>query len=147
MAGIAISVYIILSWMKVAAKQIDKIVGVSAPEDFIQCIKEMSASHDESMEVDVVRAYHFGHRYCVEIEVVFPANRTVEVSHDVAMDLQQKVEALKRAERAFVHMDYQKRDVAKHKIDWIRESCSMPRRRSLNQLVFWRQQRQGRVRD
>ena len=40
---------------------------------------------------------------------------TLEVSHDVAMELQHKVEALENVERAYVHVDYEMRDYLEHK--------------------------------
>lgn len=89
--GISISLYIIFSWVKVAMKQIDQIVGRSAPNTFIQTIKELSNSHDDDMEADAIRAYHFGNRYIVEIEVVFPPHKTVQESHDIAVVLQKMV--------------------------------------------------------
>ncbi|CAD7695510.1 unnamed protein product [Ostreobium quekettii] len=120
--GIMISLYIIYSWVKLAMKQIDQIVGRSAPDSFIEGVKALANAHDGDMEVDVIRAYHFGHQYFVELEVVFPPHKTVAESHDVAVHLQQKVEALQRVERAFVHVDYQKRDAPEHNIDWSRTS-------------------------
>lgn len=38
-----------------------------------------------------VRAYHFGARFIVEMEVVMPADMTVRESHDIALQLQHKV--------------------------------------------------------
>jgi hypothetical protein len=62
----------------------------------------------------VVRAYHFGPKYLVELEIVMPANMTLAESHDVGIRLQHKIEALEQVERCFVHTDYQKRDVDDH---------------------------------
>eukprot|EP00775_Hariotina_reticulata_P002281 gene2281-2592_t len=44
------------------------------------------------MGLDVIRAYHFGSRYIVEMEVVLPADMSVQDSHDISLDLQHKVE-------------------------------------------------------
>ena len=38
-----------------------------------------------------VRAYHFGARYIVEMEVILPSAMTVRESHDIALRLQHKV--------------------------------------------------------
>lgn len=43
--------------------------------------------------------YHFGARYIVEMEVVMPGGMTVAESHDIALALQHKVEALDDVER------------------------------------------------
>jgi hypothetical protein len=51
------------------------------------------------------------------MEVVLPATWTLRQSHDVAMVLQHKVEALEDVERAFVHVDYTTRDYPEHKVE------------------------------
>lgn len=89
--GISISAFIVVCWMMVADKQIKKIVGLSAPQQFRDKIHEMANEHDGRMEVDAVRAYHLGLRFCVEIDVVMPGTVSLFDSHDSAVDLQRKV--------------------------------------------------------
>ena len=48
-------------------------------------------SHHEHLSVDCIRAYHFGSRFIVELEVLLPPQMTVEESHDIALFLQHKV--------------------------------------------------------
>lgn len=48
-------------------------------------------SHHEHLSLDCIRAYHFGARFIVELEVLLPAQMTVEESHDIALFLQHKV--------------------------------------------------------
>lgn len=120
--GVLISIYIIWSWLQLAKVQIDKIIGLGAPPEFVEKLEEIANSHDEELELDVVRAYHFGMKYFVELDVVVPGDMTVTDSHDVAIDLQKKIELLSDVERAFVHVDYQKRDGPEHKVDWSRGS-------------------------
>ena len=38
----------------------------------------------------------------------------LQVSHDICMDLQWKIEALEDVERAFVHVDYEERNYGTH---------------------------------
>ncbi|KAE9358753.1 hypothetical protein PF008_g2571 [Phytophthora fragariae] len=66
------------------------------------------------MALDIVRAYHFGSKYLVELEVVVPAEMSVKAAHDIALQMQFKVENLDEVERAFVHVDYQARDYDEH---------------------------------
>jgi len=42
-------------------------------------------------QVDITRAYHFGARYNVEIEIILPGDMSVRESHDIALELQHKV--------------------------------------------------------
>jgi hypothetical protein len=53
----------------------------------------------------------------VELEIVLPGQLTVIESHDVALALQHKIESLPDVERAFVHVDHQRRDGLEHKIE------------------------------
>jgi divalent metal cation (Fe/Co/Zn/Cd) transporter len=66
-------------------------VGRAAPQEFVQKLEQLADSHHHSMQLDVIRAYHFGARYIVEMEVVMPAAMTVVQSHDIALVLQHKV--------------------------------------------------------
>jgi divalent metal cation (Fe/Co/Zn/Cd) transporter len=64
----------------------------------------------------LIRAYHFGSKFLVEIEVILPAAMTVREAHDISLELQQAVERMDDVERAFVHVDYAKRDVDEHDV-------------------------------
>ena len=58
-------------------------------------------------KVDTVRAYYSGPRNVVEVDIVIDLNERLQVAHDVAEDLQMKLEKLPSIERAFVHIDYE----------------------------------------
>lgn len=115
-SAIAISIIIMYRWGSLIAEQMKKIIGHTAPQEFITGLAEISNQHDSRIVTDNIRAYHFGSRYYVEIEAVFPQEMTVRESHDIALALQMKIEELQDVERAFVHVDYQKRDNLEHKI-------------------------------
>lgn len=53
----------------------------------------------------------------VEMEIVLPGSMTVIDSHDIALALQHKIEAMVDVERAFVHVDHQERDGLEHKVN------------------------------
>eukprot|EP00891_Asterochloris_glomerata_P000292 jgi/Astpho2/292/fgenesh1_pg.00010_%23_53_t len=115
--AITISIYIIYSWAKISKGQVDKILGKGAPPEFIEEVRELSLRHHCDLEVDVIRGFHFGSRFLVEIEIILPAQMTVQESHDIALLLQHKVEALPDVERAHVHVDYLKRGEPEHKVE------------------------------
>lgn len=72
LGAILISIYIIYSWYATGREQIEQLTGKVAPDEFIEELKEVAANFDERMDVDVVRAYHFGPKFLVELEVVLP---------------------------------------------------------------------------
>lgn len=71
--------------------QVDKMIGKGAPADFIQNLEELAKTHHADMALDNIRAYYFGQRFIVEMEVVLPSAMTVRESHDIALILQHKV--------------------------------------------------------
>ncbi|EIE27327.1 cation efflux protein [Coccomyxa subellipsoidea C-169] len=113
--AILISLYIIWSWARILQGQVNKIVGLGAPVEFVTTLEELANAHDANMEVDVIRAYHFGARFI--IEVIMPATMSVRESHDIALQLQHRVEGFDEVERAFVHVDYERRVEPEHKVD------------------------------
>jgi divalent metal cation (Fe/Co/Zn/Cd) transporter len=56
--------------------------------------------------IDTVRAYHSGPRIIVEVDIVMDPGETSGL-HDVAEELQTKLESLPNVERAYVHIDYE----------------------------------------
>ncbi|KAK9861934.1 hypothetical protein WJX84_004692 [Apatococcus fuscideae] len=117
MGAILISMYIIYSWAIISKTQVDKLVGRAAPEEFVGELEMLASTHHDELEIDVIRAYHFGPRFIVEMEVVMPEGMTVRASHDIALILQHKVEELEAVERCFVHVDYEKRSEPEHKVE------------------------------
>ena len=57
--------------------------------------------------IDTVRAYHSGPRMIVEVDVVMDPEESLQATHDVAEELQSKLESLPDVERAYVHVDYE----------------------------------------
>ncbi|GAB9464051.1 hypothetical protein Gpo141_00001492 [Globisporangium polare] len=112
--AIFIFLLIMCAWAKMGKDQVAQLVGVRASEEFMTEVKELASHHHPSMSLDITRAYHFGSKYLVELEVVVPADMTVKMAHDIALQLQFKVENLEDVERAFVHVDYKARDYDEH---------------------------------
>lgn len=113
--GILISIYICVNWLFVAQEQAMLLEGAAAEPNFLEQVRNLSNTFHDKMFVDVVRAYHFGKCYLVEVEVALPGTMTVVDAHDISLDLQKKIERLENVERAFVHVDYQTRDEDEHK--------------------------------
>ena len=114
LGAIAISVYIMYSWYETGVEEIDKIVGRAASRSFVDELVEVGKSHHPDLFVDVCRCYHFGPRFLVEMEVVLPPDMLLRDTHDIGMSLQYKLENVPMVERAFVHIDYSKREYDEH---------------------------------
>ncbi|KAJ0406501.1 hypothetical protein P43SY_001432 [Pythium insidiosum] len=123
--AILISIYIAVSWLATGKEQVEQLIGLRATPDFVEQVREISDLHHPQMTTDIVRAYHFGSNYLVEIEVILPANMCVRDAHDISLALQTKVEELDNVERAFVHVDYLSRDYDEHKDPTLRRETEL----------------------
>ena len=119
--AIVISVYIIHSWYSTGKEQIEQLTGKAAPEDFVDELLEIAANFDDRMVVDVCRAYHFGPKFLVELEVVLPKDTLLFESHDLGMELQYCIESREEVERCFVHIDYESRPYDEHVVSKVPE--------------------------
>ena len=119
--AILISVYIIYSWYETGKEQIEQLTGKSAPDEFIDELYELASNFDSRMIVDVVRAYHFGPKFLVELEVVLPKDTLLFESHDLGMELQYEIEGREEVERCFVHIDYEQRPYDEHVVSKVPE--------------------------
>lgn len=114
LGAIVIFIFIGISWGFTAKDQILQLVGVTADSEFVDRVRTLSDHHHPDLVTDIIRAYHFGSKYLVELEVILPANMIVKDAHDIALQLQFKLEQLDEVERAFVHVDYRSRDYDEH---------------------------------
>jgi len=114
LGALAISVYIIYSWVDAGKEEVDKLAGITATQDFIDKLTEVAESHHEMIVVDTIRAYHFGPRLLVECEIVLPGDMVLRETHEIGMGLQYKLEKIDEIERAFVHVDFAKREYDEH---------------------------------
>jgi len=119
--AILISVYIIHSWYETGREQIEHLTGKSAPAEFMEELMHLAEHFDERLLVDTCRAYHFGPKFLVELEVVMPSDTLLKESHDLGMELQYEIEAREEVERCFVHIDYESRDYDEHVVSKVPE--------------------------
>lgn len=119
--AIFISIYIIHSWYHTGKEQIEHLTGKSAPSELIEELLDLAEHFDERLLVDTCRAYHFGPKFLVELEVVMPMDTLLKESHDLGMELQYEIEAREEVERCFVHIDYESRDYDEHVVSKVPE--------------------------
>ncbi|KAL2431517.1 Metal tolerance protein 3 [Exophiala dermatitidis] len=105
--AIVLSVLISVLWLHTASSEFQLLIGITADTEMQQLITYVSMTHSEHIkQLDTVRAWHSGPRLVVEVDVVMDPLESLRVCHDVAEDLQMKLESLPDVERAYVHIDY-----------------------------------------
>ncbi|KAL3862484.1 hypothetical protein ACJMK2_008445 [Sinanodonta woodiana] len=106
--AIAISLYILFNWWRTGYEQIKLLTGYTAKPEFLSKITWICLNHHpQIIEIDTVRAFHFGNNFLVEVDIVLPKEMSLKESHDIGESLQQKIEKFPTVERAFVHLDYE----------------------------------------
>ncbi|KAL6707444.1 hypothetical protein ACN47E_004014 [Coniothyrium glycines] len=108
MGAMILSVLIIFLWSRTAYSEFQLLIGVTADTNMLQHITYISMTHSPAIrQIDTVRAYHSGPRLIVEVDIVMDPEDTLRATHDVAEELQIKLESLPDVERAYVHVDYE----------------------------------------
>ncbi|KAG0129221.1 hypothetical protein HOY82DRAFT_488392 [Tuber indicum] len=106
--AIILSLLILGLWSRAAYREFLLLVGVTADRSLLRLITYISMTHSPLItQIDTVRAYHSGPRIIVEVDVVMSATTALQLTHDVAEELQVKLESLPDVERAYVHVDYE----------------------------------------
>ncbi|KAK4241271.1 hypothetical protein C8A03DRAFT_30616 [Achaetomium macrosporum] len=106
--AIVLSVVISTLWLRTAFTEFLLLVGVVASVEIQQLITYVCLTHSPAIrQIDTVRAYHSGPRLIAEVDVVMDPEATLMETHDIAEELQIKLEQLPDVERAYVHVDYE----------------------------------------
>lgn len=102
-----IACVIIVTWIGSIRSEFLELCGVGASPSLVQEIVFLTLRHsDLILQVDTVHAYHWGEELYVEVDIVMAPERSLREAHDVAQELQDKLETVESVGRAFVHIDY-----------------------------------------
>ncbi|KAJ5901770.1 hypothetical protein N7495_002298 [Penicillium taxi] len=126
MGAIILSILISVLWLHSAYGEFQLLIGVTADAKMQQLITYIcmlpwpfgslimlliiysAMTHSPLIKaIDTVRAYTSGPRLLVEVDIVMDPNDSLRATHDVAEELQFKLESLPDVERAYVHVDYE----------------------------------------
>ena len=127
MGAVILSVLIAGLWLHTAYHEFQLLIGVTADTKMQQLITYICTSrslhptftlediltkpamtHSPMITaIDTVRAYTSGPRLLVEVDIVMDPHESLRATHDVAEELQMKLESLPDVERAYVHVDYE----------------------------------------
>lgn len=103
-----IALYTMSTWARTVMENVGTLIGRSAPAEYIAKLVYLAWNHHEDIKhIATVRAYNFGSRYFVEVDIVLPGETTLSRAHDIGESLEQKIEQMAEVERAFVHADFE----------------------------------------
>lgn len=108
MGAIILSCLISVIWLHTAYEENLLLIGVTASPEMQQLITYVALTHSpDIMAIDTARVYHSGPRLIAEVDIVMDPSASLRYTHDVAEELQSKLESLPDIERAYVHVDYE----------------------------------------
>lgn len=108
MGAMILSLFIWGLWLRTTNGEFKLLVDVTADADTLNLITYLAMTHNDHVQaVDTVRAHHCGRRLLIEVDIVMRPQETLKTCHDIAKDLQTKLESLPSVECAFVHVDYE----------------------------------------
>lgn len=108
MGAILISLIVSSAWLRTAFTEFLLLVGVVASVEIQQLITYVCCTHSPAVkQIDTVRVYHSGPRLIAEVDVVMDPDESLRETHDIAEELQFKLESLPDIERAYVHVDFE----------------------------------------
>lgn len=114
--AILLSCFILLSWGNTAFGEFTLLIGKSASPEFLQLVTYTCVTHHtQILQLDTCRAYHSGEGIIIEVDIVMAKERTLAETHDVAEDLQNKLERLPGVERCYVHVDFETTHAPEHR--------------------------------
>jgi divalent metal cation (Fe/Co/Zn/Cd) transporter len=116
LGAILLATYIVINWSQTAMENIRSMVGVSAPPEFLAKLTYLAWNHHPDIVlIDTIRAYSFGPKYFVEVDVVLEEDMPLRLAHDIGEQLQNRIEAMEDVERAFVHLDFETEHAPEHR--------------------------------
>ncbi|KAH6626609.1 cation efflux family-domain-containing protein [Chaetomium sp. MPI-SDFR-AT-0129] len=111
-----IACVIIVTWIGTVRSEFLELCGLGASPSLVQEIVFLTLRHsDLILKVDTVHAYHWGEEFFVEVDIVMAPERSLREVHDVAQELQDKLETVEGFARAFVHIDYETSHTPEHR--------------------------------
>ncbi|GHP10490.1 hypothetical protein PPROV_000922100 [Pycnococcus provasolii] len=115
LGAILLAAHITRVWGQTALENMRSLVGMSAPPRLLGKLTYIAwNAHPHIKQIDTIRAYTFGPKYFVEIDVVLDPSMRLQDAHDIGQELQDRLETLAEVERAFVHLDWETSHAPEH---------------------------------
>ncbi|PFH60864.1 hypothetical protein XA68_10221 [Ophiocordyceps unilateralis] len=106
--AIVLSLLVSAVWLHTSCGEFLLLVGVAPSVETQLLLTYVCLTHSPSVRgIETMRAYYSGPRLIVEADVVMDQTCTLVETHDLAEELQCKLESLPEVERAYVHVDYE----------------------------------------
>jgi divalent metal cation (Fe/Co/Zn/Cd) transporter len=110
-----LSLYVITSWSHTSTLHIRNLSGAAASADQRNIILYLTMRFAKTIKyIQGINVYHAGDKLNVEVDIVLDEGMALRDSHDLGESLQYVIESVPSVERAFVHADYGRWNLASH---------------------------------
>jgi cation diffusion facilitator family transporter len=115
LGGLLLSLYVITSWSRTSTLHIRNLSGAAASADQRNIILYLTMRFAKTIKyIQGINVYHAGDKLNVEVDIVLDEGMALRDSHDLGESLQYVIESVPSVERAFVHADYGRWNLASH---------------------------------
>lgn len=97
--------FIVYSGYRIGMENIDFLMGKQPKKEVIDRLKGIALSIDGVKNLNEVKAHYLGNFIQVEIHIEVDRNLSTEKSHEIAKDVQDRLEEDETVDYAFVHVD------------------------------------------
>ncbi|KAF8822361.1 putative Metal tolerance protein 5 [Cardiosporidium cionae] len=109
--GMAIAVHILFNWIHTGISQVKQLAAYRANEDSYFNLASTIKPKGNDFSIHEWKAYHYGPRLFVEIEILIPPEKSLYGVHQIITKLKLAVETLESVERCFVSVEYMKKSM------------------------------------
>ena len=115
LGGIILSAYVITNWSITSSTHIRHLTGAAATSDERNILLYLTMRFAQPItQIQNLQAYHAGDRLNVEVDIVLDPAMPLRDSHDLGESLQYVLARVPSVDRAFVHADYESRNLPSH---------------------------------
>jgi divalent metal cation (Fe/Co/Zn/Cd) transporter len=115
LGGLLLSFYVIFNWSRTSASHIRNLTGAAASADQRNFLLYLTMRFASTIKyIQGLQAYHVGDKLNVEVDVVLDEDMHFKDIHDLGESLQYVLESVPMVDRAFVHLDYNPRNLPTH---------------------------------
>jgi len=104
-SALVIGVWVIYSAIELSRENMDYLMGATPDADMLKDIEDRACGVPGVLEVHDVSAHYVGNFVHVEVHITLDRSLTLLESHDIASEVQKKVEEMEGVSRAFLHVD------------------------------------------
>lgn len=104
-AALLIGTWIVYSGVKVGLENVGYLMGEAPSAELVEEIRRAALSVPGICGLNDLRAHYVGDRIHVELHVEIAKETTLQMAHDIGVEVRRRLEAVEEVDKAFIHID------------------------------------------